>query len=283
MKANPSVAGTSCPKSIPRHLRTVCATWLLLLLTLPAVVQAQFNYTTDNGTITITGYNCLGPRSLTIPSTINGLPVTSIGNGAISYCSALTTVTIPNSVINIGDSAFSDCTGLTSVTMGNSVTKIGHEAFAYCTRLTSVTIGNSVTSIGQQAFNCCTNLAGVYFEGNSPSADRAVFDRDDKATIYYLPGSAGWGSMFAERPTALWSLPNPLILNKDPSFGVQTNGFGFIISWATNISVMVEACTNLANPIWSPVGTNTLTGGSSYFSDPQWTDYPGRFYRLRSP
>ena len=64
---------------------------------------------------------------------------------------------------------------------------------------------------------------------------------------------------------------------------MQTNGFGFIISWATNVSVVVEACTNLANPIWSPVGTNTLTGGSSYFSDPQWTNYPARFYRLRSP
>ena len=52
---------------------------------------------------------------------------------------------------------------------------------------------------------------------------------------------------------------------------------------ATNLSVVVEACTNLANPIWSPVGTNTLTGGSSYFSDSQWTNYPGRFYRFRSP
>jgi hypothetical protein len=74
-----------------------------------------------------------------------------------------------------------------------------------------------------------------------------------------------------------------LILNNGPSFGVRTNGFGFIISWATNISVVVEACTDLASPIWSPVRTNTLTDGSSYFSDPQWTNHPARFYRLRSP
>jgi hypothetical protein len=47
--------------------------------------------------------------------------------------------------------------------------------------------------------------------------------------------------------------------------------------------VVVEASTNLANPVWSPVGTNTLTGGASYFSDPRWTNYPARFYRLRSP
>jgi hypothetical protein len=47
--------------------------------------------------------------------------------------------------------------------------------------------------------------------------------------------------------------------------------------------VMVQACTNLANSIWSPISTNTLTGGSFYFSDPKWTNYPARFYRLRSP
>jgi hypothetical protein len=78
-------------------------------------------------------------------------------------------------------------------------------------------------------------------------------------------------------------LPTPLILNTTPTFGVRTNRFGFIISWATNASVVVEACTSLANPTWSPVGTNTLSEGWSYFGDPQWTNYASRFYRLRSP
>ena len=93
----------------------------------------------------------------------------------------------------------------------------------------------------------------------------------------------GWGATFGDRPTALWVLPNPLILNNGPSFGVQTDGFGFIISWATNLPVVGEACPNLTSPNWSPLRTNTLTGGWSYFSDPQWTNYPARFYRLRSP
>jgi len=64
---------------------------------------------------------------------------------------------------------------------------------------------------------------------------------------------------------------------------VQSNQFGFTISWATNVPVVVEACTNLANPIWLPVATNTLTAGTSHFSDPQPANLPGRFYRLRSP
>jgi len=46
---------------------------------------------------------------------------------------------------------------------------------------------------------------------------------------------------------------------------------------------VVEACTNFDNPTWSPLQTNTLTGSSSYFSDPDWTNYPARFYRVRIP
>jgi len=53
--------------------------------------------------------------------------------------------------------------------------------------------------------------------------------------------------------------------------------------WATNASVTAEACTNLALPGWFPVATNTLVDGWSYFSDPQWTDYRARLYRIRSP
>jgi hypothetical protein len=47
--------------------------------------------------------------------------------------------------------------------------------------------------------------------------------------------------------------------------------------------IVVEACTNLANPLWLSLETNTLSGGSCYFSDPLWTNQPARFYRLRSP
>ena len=51
-------------------------------------------------------------------------------------------------------------------------------------------------------------------------------------------------------------VPSPLILTSGPGFGVQSNAFGFIISWATSLPVVVEACTNLANHNWSPVQTN---------------------------
>jgi hypothetical protein len=68
-----------------------------------------------------------------------------------------------------------------------------------------------------------------------------------------------------------------------PSFGVQSNGFGFTVAWATNLSVVVEACTDVANPSWSAISTNTLVNGTNYFCDPGWTNYPVRFYRIRWP
>jgi len=141
-----------------------------------------------------------------------------------------------------------------------------------------VTIPNSVTGIGANAFFYCTNLTDIYFQGNAPGVGSSAFSGDTNATAYYLPGTTGWSDFSA----VLWL---PQILISDASFGVRTNRFGFTISWANGMTVVVEACTNLANHTWSPVSTNTLTNGTSYFSDPQWTNYTRRFYRLcqRSP
>ena len=61
-----------------------------------------------------------------------------IADGAFSYCSSLTSITIPNSVTSIGNNAFSRCSGLTSVTIPNSVTSIGNSAFWGCSSLTTV-------------------------------------------------------------------------------------------------------------------------------------------------
>jgi hypothetical protein len=221
-------------------------------------------------------FRCTSLTSITIPNS-----VTSIGSGAFDSCTSLTSITIPNSVTSIGDYAFEFCTSLTSITLPGSVTSIGSGAFDSCYSLTSITIPNSVTNIGDYVFYYCANLISVYFRGNAPSLGSSVFDLSS-ATVYYLPGTTGWGSTFGGLSTALWFLPHPLILSS-PSFGVQTNSFGFIVSWATNLSVVVETCTNPANHSWSPLRTNTLGGGWFYFSDPAWTNYPARLYRVRSP
>jgi hypothetical protein len=226
-------------------------------------------------------YHCISLTNVTIPNS-----VIYIGEGAFYDCTSLTNVTIPDSVTSIGDWAFEHCSGLTSVTIGNSVTIIGSDAFYYCYRLTNVTIPDSVTSIGDWAFEQCSGLKTVCFQGDAPGAgtDSSVFS-GDPATGYYLSGKTGWGSWFDGLPMVLW---NPQAQTGGTMFGVRTNRFGFNITGSSNLVIVVEACTNLANADWLPVSTNTLntfigTNGTSYFSDSQWTNYPGRFYRLRSP
>lgn len=99
--------------------------------------------------------------AIKIPSTLDGLPVTSIGDCAFFRCNGLTSVTIPDTVTSIGDSAFYCCSGLTSLVIPNRVANIGANAFQYCSGLTSVTTPNSVTSIGKRAFDSCTGLKQV--------------------------------------------------------------------------------------------------------------------------
>ena len=128
---------------------------LLVLLALPTLVQAQFDYITNNGAITITGYDGTD-SNVVIPDTTNGYPVTAIGEDAFAGDNILTIV-IPNSVTNVGDGAFADCNGLTDATIPDSVTSIGNDAFVDCSGLTNVTIGNNVISIGDEAFSECSD------------------------------------------------------------------------------------------------------------------------------
>ena len=69
----------------------------------------------------------------------------------------------------------------------------------------------------------------------------------------------------------------------DGYFGVISNRFGFNVNWTSGRVVVVDGCTNLANPAWVPLQTNTLTGSPVYFSDPRWTNFIGRYYRIRAP
>jgi hypothetical protein len=209
--------------------------------------------------------------------------VTCIGTFCFYSCSALTNITIPGTVTNIGQYAFDFCTALPSITIGSGVTSIADDAFDSCYGLITVTVPGSVTNIGDEAFVNCIRLEGAYFQGSAPSNDSTAFASDYNSRVYYLPGSGGWTADFGSRPTVPWALPYPVILNFGSSFGIQTNQFGFVISWATNLSVVVQACTSLENPSWQPVGTNTFVGGSSYFSDPRWTNFPRRFYRVATP
>ena len=190
---------------------------------------------------------------------------------------------IPTGVASIGAEAFWGCYGLTSISIPDGVTNIGYDAFEN-DYLSSITIPSSVVLLGSFSFYDVNGLKSVFFEGNAPQdGDTSVFQGDNGATVYYLPGTSGWGFAFDGLPTMLWYQPNPTILGSGYGLGVTTNGFVFTISWATNRSVVVQAATNLANPVWTPLATNLLVSGTNYFHDSKWTNYTRRFYRISAP
>ena len=175
----------------PRSGFTLSAVVVGLLLLLPVVSQCQYQYTTNNSTITITGYTGSG-GAVTIPSTINNLPVTSIGEYAFSNAVSLTSLMIGTNVTSIGGFAFFYCTSLTSVTIPDSVTSIGDFAFAGA-NLTSVTIPASVTSIGEDPFGG-SSLTTINVDVSNPaysSVAGVLFNRSQTSLIEFPEGTFG--------------------------------------------------------------------------------------------
>ncbi len=272
---------------------------------IPAVQTSdptQFTYTTNGGTITITGY-VVSDGDFDIPAYINGMPVNIIASNAfknfgfmtsvtipgtvtnIAYeafygCSNLTSVIIPGSVTSIGRSAFSHCFSLTNVTISQGVPGIGYAAFYECSNLTSITIPGSVTNIAEYAFQYCTRLAGVYFAGKPPAVPSDAFNGDGSVRLYYLPGVGGWGSALAGYTPVPW---NPMIQTGGGNFGMRTNHFGFNVTGMANIPIVVETCSDLGSGVWTALTNVTLTGGSFTFSEAAEAGGGGRYYRIRSP
>ncbi|MCD7826979.1 MAG: leucine-rich repeat domain-containing protein [Clostridiales bacterium] len=93
--------------------------------------DGYLNYEIENGEATIIGCDTSISGAYSIPNTLGGYPVTTIGNIAFWNCKSLTSITIPDNVTVIGRCAFDGCTSLTSVTIPAGVTSIGEYAFGY--------------------------------------------------------------------------------------------------------------------------------------------------------
>ena len=161
----------------------------------PAVQDAanaplfDFDFTPDNTAAIVTNYKYNGAAAdVTIPSRYKGKPVTTIGHAAF-FNSAVTSVTIPDSVTSISDSAFINCPQLTNISIPNSVTYIGFSAFNSCTSLKSITLPSSLSTIQSYAFCNCGNLETIRIPVSVTSIGNCAFaDCPSLMTVTY-PGS----------------------------------------------------------------------------------------------
>ena len=151
------------------------------------VAAATNTFYFDETTGTITKY-VESDTVVVIPSKINGVTVETIGHGAFER-SAVTSVTIPDSVTAILDRAFANCFQLTNISIPNSVTSIGFSAFEHCTSLKSITLPSSLNSISEALFSDCSQLTTIHIPDSVLSIQDYAFGNCTRLETIRIPVS----------------------------------------------------------------------------------------------
>ncbi|MBR7062065.1 MAG: leucine-rich repeat protein, partial [Clostridia bacterium] len=217
--------------------------------------SAEFDYEENgDGTCKITGRGGKTETELVIPSTINGLTVTAIGEGAFKECSDITSVTIPDTVTRIESWAFECCLSLRSVVIPDSVNEIGEGAFRVCSNLESITIPNGVTRISNVTFEECTVLTGVVIPGSVTEIGDGAFRDCSSLSSITIPESVTLIENCAfERCTNLASIVIPDSVNVigEGVFRECSNLESITISNGMNriSNILFEGCTGLTSVV----------------------------------
>ena len=162
---------------------TMCMVLLQFMLAFANVSDFGF----DKDTRTIIGYSG-SDGYVEIPDTIDGVTVTSIGDGAF-FDSSIRCVNIPDSVTSIGNGAFARCDSLEMITIPNSVTSIGDGAFECCANFAYITLPERLTSIGDRVFANCSFLQELIIPGSVTSIGNGAFARCGSLDMITIPNS----------------------------------------------------------------------------------------------
>ncbi len=170
---------------------------LTLTLATLGVTGADLTGTTPEGFVyeqvsstkmKITGYTGSGGQ-IQIPVDIHEIPVAVIGTNAFSGNTAITRVTLCDSVLTIEAGAFQNCTELTEISFGNSLTTIGEEAFRDCPKLLAVILPDTVTSVGKWAFHGCSSVETVELSNSLALISEGSFEELTSLQRMVIPAS----------------------------------------------------------------------------------------------
>ena len=113
---------------------------------------------------------------LTIPSSVKGLDVVIVGDEAFHGCNLLTSVLMPNTMLQIWYNAFAGCTGLTDIYLPDGVSYIGGRAFNGCENLRTLRLSKQISTIGNYAFAGCRRLKIITVPcAEPPKIDENIF------------------------------------------------------------------------------------------------------------
>ncbi|WP_105567558.1 CapA family protein [Microbacterium halophytorum] len=128
---------------------------------------------------------------LEIPAAVEGLPVTTIGKGALAGSSSLTSVLVPETVTLIGSEAFANCTSLREIELPSDLQVINAETFAGCTTLERVFLPYDLQRIASRAFADCSSLVDMphYVKTGISlglTVDRTIVERSWPTELRYI-------------------------------------------------------------------------------------------------
>ena len=258
----------------------------LLLLAAPAAVQAQYTVSTNSDT-TINIVRDTGAfGNVSVPASINSLPVTTVGQYAFANISNLTSVVFPSGVAGIGGFAFYLSTNLTNVGIPSTVTNIGTNVFADCYSLQAIsvdpanlfyssvggalfdysqitllqfpearsgsfTIPNTVTSVGNYAFAFCQGLTGVTIPSSVTNLGNFAFDFCTNLSSVTIGSVTNFGSAVFAGCTNL----SAIMVDPANSFYTSSNGVLFNKSQTT----LLQCPEALAGGSYTiPAGVTTI-------------------------
>ena len=157
---------------------------LMLVLCIPALAEStDWNY--DANYAILRGYDGAG-GDVVVPAEIDGFTVDVIGINVFKG-DTITSLTLPETVLELRSNAVSSCEKLTSVTLPQSLVVINRMNFFSCNALSEVTIPASVRYIGDTSFRFCDALRKITFEGVCPAIDMDCFSILPEDAVAYVP------------------------------------------------------------------------------------------------
>lgn len=241
-------------------------------ITVAERVEGNYGYRfLADGTVEIEKFASDVTGAVIVPAAIAGKKVTSIGDGAFSGCSGITSLTLPDSVKRIGVGAFLNCTGLAllNISAASSLKSIGNSAFYGCSSLAFINIECALETIGDAAFRNCSSLSAVILPASFQELGKDAFLGDDALSIFSVTDNTN----ISLQTSIVYFSPNaPLTIYANADTSAQTYASSKNINFVSDVDDVSEITwTNLTSTLI--VGESAALSVDSVVSGAPQTDY----------
>ncbi|MCC8169105.1 MAG: leucine-rich repeat protein [Oscillospiraceae bacterium] len=157
----PSATEKPMPTASPTPTTKPTATPIAASTTAPTAaptLSPEEEFVVEDGVLT--EYNGTSVN-VTVPETVDGQTVTTIGDRAFRYNEDIESVTLPDTVTIIYSYAFCGCTSLAEISLSDAVTAIGNYAFSECSSLKEITLPSALTKISNYMLEYCSSLESI--------------------------------------------------------------------------------------------------------------------------